>query len=125
MLPFYLPENSKRIEIDSSKLVKGKKIYKSNKVADDWIYPGSLDFLEMYEGILLAADTLRSLGLNINLHTYDIKSDTVEITRLINSGKLAGMDLIIGPVYSHNLTIVSAYARDPGYSCCITGSSYE
>ena len=70
--------------------------------------------MEMYQGILLAADTFRSLGLNINLHTYDIKSDTIEITKLIKSGKLADMDLIIGPVYSHNLSIVSAYARNLG-----------
>jgi LysM repeat protein len=114
LLPFYLRENSNRTEIDSSKIVKGKKIYKVNKVSDDWIYPGSLDFLEMYEGILLATDTLRSMGLNINLHTYDIKSDTVEITRLIESGKLDRMDLIIGPVYSGNLSIVSQYAGNLG-----------
>jgi hypothetical protein len=83
-------------------------------MADDWIYPGSIDFLEMYEGILLASDSLRALGLNINLHTYDIKNDSVEITRLINAGKLAGMDLIIGPVYSPILSIVSDYARGLG-----------
>jgi LysM repeat protein len=114
LLPFYLLENSNRTELDSSKMVKGKKIYKVNKVGDDWIYPGSLDFLEMYEGILLATDTLCAMGLNINLHTYDIESDTVEITRLIASGKLERMDLIIGPVYSHNLSIVSGYAGKLG-----------
>jgi LysM repeat protein len=113
LLPFYLPENARRVEIDSS-IVKGKKSYKTNRVADDWIYPGTIDFLEMYEGILLASDTLRTLGLNVNLHTYDIKNDTVEISRLILSGKLRDMDLIIGPVYSNNLSIVSKYARDLG-----------
>jgi LysM repeat protein len=114
LLPFYLSENSTRIEIDSSRQVKGIKSYKEIKQADNWIYPESLDFLELYQGILLAADTLRSMGLNINLHTYDIKSDTIEITRLIKSGKLSDMDLIIGPVYSHNLSIVSQYARELG-----------
>jgi LysM repeat protein len=112
LLPFYLSENSDRVEIDSSNIVNGRKTNKVNKVSEDWIYPGSLDFLEMYEGILLASDTLRSLGLKINLHTYDIKSDTIEITRLIRLGKLATMDLIIGPVYSNNLSIVSDYARN-------------
>ena len=114
LLPFYLKENSARIEIDSSKLVKGKKNYKIIKRADDWIYPRSMDFVEMYEGILLAADTLRSLGLDINLNVYDIKSDTIALTKLIRSGKLAEMDLIIGPVYSHNLTIIADYIRDLG-----------
>jgi LysM repeat protein len=112
LLPFYLKENSNRTEIDSSRLVKGKKIYKPNRMPEDWIYPGSMDFLEMWLGILLAADTLSSSGLNINLHPYDIKSDTIEISKLIMSGKLADMDLIIGPVYSHNLSIVSAYAKE-------------
>ena len=114
LLPFYLSANSSRTEIDSLVLVKGKKVYKVNKMSEDWIYPGSIDFLEMYEGILLASDTLRALGLSINLHIYDIKSDTIEITRLIRSGKLAGMDLIIGPVYSHNLLLVSEYAGGMG-----------
>lgn len=114
LLPFYFKENAVRIEIDSSRMVKGKRVYKEIKRPEDWIYPGSLDFVEMYEGILLAADTLRSLGLNINLFIHDIKSDTVELSRLIRSGKLADMDLIIGPVYSHNLARVSEYAKKAG-----------
>ena len=113
LLPFYLRENTIRIEIDSSKAPKGKKNLIVRK-DDNWIFPGSLDFIEMYGGILLAADTLRSLGLNINLHAFDIKSDTVELTKIIRSGKLEGMDLIIGPVYSHNLSLVAAYAKDRG-----------
>jgi hypothetical protein len=114
LLPFYLPENSRRTEIDSSVIVKGKRSYKVNEVADDWIYRESFDFIEMYNGILLAADTLRSLGLNITLHTFDIDSNTVAITRLINSGQLSDMDLIIGPVYPQNLVIVSSYAKSHG-----------
>jgi LysM repeat protein len=112
LLPFYLSKNSSRTETDSTTLIKGR--YRTNKVSDDWIYPESVDFIEMYNGILLAADTLRSLGLTINIHTYDIRRDTIEITKLINSGKLATMDLIIGPVYSHNLSIVSNYASTRG-----------
>jgi LysM repeat protein len=114
MLPFYLKENAERTEIDSSKTIKGKKIYKVVKRPEEWIYRRSFDFVEMYEGILLAADTLRSLGLDITLHQFDIRSDTVEITKLIMSGKLADMDLIIGPVYSHNLSKIASYARDLG-----------
>jgi LysM repeat protein len=114
LLPFYLSENAERTTIDSSSTNKGRKILKAINRNDDWIYPRSLDFIEMYEGILLAADTLVSLGLDINLYPYDIKSDTIETTRLIRSGKLADMDLIIGPVYSHNLNAVASYAKDLG-----------
>lgn len=112
LLPFYLKENSKRNEIDSSKTLKGKKQYRQTRLPEEWIYPRSYDFVEMYEGILLAADTLRSLGLNINITPFDIRSDTVELSKLIASGKLSEMNLIIGPVYSYNLTRVAKYAKD-------------
>jgi LysM repeat protein len=111
LLPFYLKENAVRTEIDSSKLLKGKRVYKTVRRPDDWIYPGT-DFVEMYEGILLAADTLRALGLNINISPYDITEDTVEITNLINSGKLLNADIIIGPVYSNVLNIAAKFARE-------------
>ena len=109
LLPFYFKENSIRTTIESS---KGKKTSTTINQEEGWIYPPSLDFIEMFEGILLAADTLRSLGLNINLYPYDIKSDTVELTKLISSGKLEEMDLIIGPVYSYNLTKIASYAKN-------------
>lgn len=114
LLPLYLSENSSRYIVDSSTVIKGKKQYKTTPRPGEWIYPQSLDFIEMYNGILLAADTLRALGLDITVHTWDIKGDTIGITKLIQSGKLSDMDLIIGPVYSRNLNIVAKYARNHG-----------
>lgn len=110
LLPLYLEENARRTEIDSSQIVKGKPVLRTIIRPDEWIYPESLGFVELYGGILIAADTLRSLGLDINLNVFDIKSDTVEVTRLLESGALKSMDLIIGPVYSKNLSIVASYA---------------
>jgi LysM repeat protein len=112
MLPLYIKENSERTEIDSSQIIKGKRIKKVIARTEQWIYPEGriTPFLELYQGILIAADTLSLLGLDINLHVYDIKSDTIGVTRLIESGELRNMDLIIGPVYSKNLSIVAAYA---------------
>jgi hypothetical protein len=54
------------------------------------------------------------MGMNINIHTFDIKSDTLGVTRLIASGKLDHMDLIIGPVHTSNLSIVASYAGGLG-----------
>ncbi len=114
LLPFYLRENSTRESVDSSKTNKGKTIYKYTNRDEDWVYPRSLDFVEMYEGILLAADTLTSRGLNVNIYPFDIGRDSFELESLIRSGRLEKMDLIIGPVYSHNLSIVASYARNLG-----------
>ena len=124
LLPFYLRENAVRNDIDSSKAVKGNKAYKLISRSEDWIYPRSIGFIEMYQGILIAADTLRTLGLNLNLHVFDIKNDTVELTRLIRKGSLAEMDLIIGPVYSSNLEIVSSLCRWSWNTCSVTGPAF-
>lgn len=112
LLPLYLPENARRTDIDSSTYIRGKRIYKLKYRDEGWIYPWSVSFVEMYEGILLAADTLRSLGLNVNLSVWDIKQDTIALTRLISSGALDNMDLIIGPVYSNNLALIAPYANE-------------
>lgn len=114
LLPLYLRENASRSYIDSSKYVKGKAVPRIMYRPEDWIYPGSLGFVEMYEGILLAADTLRALGIDVNLHVYDIKNDTIELTRLINRGEFDGLDLIVGPVHSYNLLIMTEYAGKLG-----------
>jgi LysM repeat protein/ABC-type branched-subunit amino acid transport system substrate-binding protein len=113
LLPFFLKENAKRNDLDSS-VVKGRKIFKVIKRSDEWIYPRSLGFVEMYQGILMACDTLRSLGLDINIHAFDIKSDTIELTRLMRNGLLDNMDLIIGPVNSSNLAKLAAYTNKLG-----------
>jgi hypothetical protein len=47
--------------------------------------------------------------MDINLYLYDIKEDTSVTVRLIESGDLDRMDLIIGPVYSKNLSIVAEF----------------
>jgi LysM repeat protein len=112
LLPLYLEENSQRTDLDSSQTVKGKKIKKIKRKDEKWIYDRSLPFLELYEGALLAADTLRSLGLEINIQIFDITSDTVKVTELIESGILKNMNLIIGPVYPQNLSIVAAFANN-------------
>jgi LysM repeat protein len=123
LLPLYLRENALRSYIDSSKYVKGKAVPRVMYRPEDWIYPGSLGFLELYEGILLAADTLRSLGIDVNMHVYDIKNDTFELTRLIRQGEFDAMDLIIGsflePVDNDRI------CRQTKYPGCLPGSAFQ
>ncbi len=45
---------------------------------------------------------------------FDIKNDTVEVLRLIRTGKLDRMNLIIGPVHSASLSVVASYAGSLG-----------
>ena len=113
MLPFFINENNTRSYVDSTKRdSQGNKIYREVNMGDTWIYEGSLPFLEAYEGILIAADSLRSLGLNVELDVYDIGSDTLALNRIIWSGKLNDVDLIIGPVFSSSLNRMASWAAE-------------
>ncbi|HVN58789.1 MAG TPA: LysM peptidoglycan-binding domain-containing protein [Bacteroidales bacterium] len=110
LLPLWFDENAQRFEIDSAQILKGKHVRRITERPDEWIFPESMTFLELFQGALIAADTLRSMGLDINISVFDIKVDTLESVELINSGKLDNMDLIVGPVYKENLSVISEYA---------------
>jgi LysM repeat protein/ABC-type branched-subunit amino acid transport system substrate-binding protein len=111
LLPFFLEENTNRTYVDSTRTdARGQVVYKEMSQSGDWIFDPSEPFVEMYEGILLAADSLRTLGLNIKLDVYDISADTVPVENLISSGKLKDVDIILGPVFSTNLEKVAKYA---------------
>lgn len=71
----------------------------------------SRNFLEFLEGSLLAIDSLKNVGVDVNVYIYDTHKSP-EITRaIINSSDFRKMDLIIGPFYSYNVEIVSEYAK--------------
>lgn len=111
LLPFFINENNSLSEIDSSrKDAQGNRIYREVTRSGGGIYEGSLPFIETYEGILIAVDSLRTLGLTVELEVFDIAADSARINSLLWSGALNDKNLIIGPVYSYNLEKVSSWA---------------
>jgi LysM repeat protein len=116
LLPFYLDENDKRTVIDSTQVnSKGDKIYKVLERPKDWIYPHSYNYLEFYEGALLALDSLAKRGLSVNLSVFDTSRDSSVVSQLTGNGSLDNMDLIIGPVFTSHpaeLPVVANYAKE-------------
>ena len=107
LLPLYLNENEEREYIDSSQLnERGEPIYKVIQRDEDWIFPRSVRFLEFYEGVLMAIDSLRNRGMNVELFVFDTEQDPSKVREIVVDGNLDDMDLIIGPVYSMNLEIL-------------------
>ncbi len=54
--------------------------------------------LEFYEGVELAADSLATENIPLDLFVYDSKSATSSVNEMIRKGNLHGVDLIIGHV---------------------------
>ncbi len=112
-LPFYLDENSERAYIDSSEVDDhGEKIMEIIKRDETWVYPRSTYFLDFMLGVKLALDSLQKEGISVELFCFDTEADTSVVREIVEMNDLSGMDLIIGPVYQYNLSIVAPYAMN-------------
>ncbi|MBN1159604.1 MAG: LysM peptidoglycan-binding domain-containing protein [Bacteroidales bacterium] len=69
-----------------------------------------MSFTEFYEGFLLAVDSLRKTGLSVNLHLYDTERNIEKLILIQRELLTLQPDLIIGPVYTENMSMVSRMA---------------
>jgi hypothetical protein len=60
------------------------------------------EFLEFYEGFLLALEDLKEGGMNIKLSSYD-SGKYPNMSTLVQSGALIDEELVVGPVYANEL----------------------
>jgi LysM repeat protein len=70
----------------------------------------SFAFMQYYEGMLIALDSVRKMGADIRLSVYDVCDDASKAHAVLRKAEMAEMDLIIGPFYSNTLDIVAQYA---------------
>ncbi len=73
-------------------------------------YRDSENFLQFYEGVLLAVDSLRKAGMQIRMHVFDTQQNPDSIRKYIYSVDFLNTDLIIGPVYVQVQDEVAAIA---------------
>ncbi len=71
----------------------------------------SLMSTEMYEGMLLALEDIDRGKGDFEIFVYDTKNSGTEIGRILKIPELKTMDLIIGPLFKHNLELVSAFSQ--------------
>jgi len=103
MLPFYFSE------IDTlRKSITGI----STTVNSNPVNPKSFNFIQFYEGFMLALDSLKQLGLNAKVYVYNVEENTTSAQQIIRNPELKTMDLIIGPVYARSFGIVAGFARE-------------
>ncbi|MCK9628763.1 MAG: LysM peptidoglycan-binding domain-containing protein [Bacteroidales bacterium] len=71
------------------------------------------NFLDFYEGFLLAVEDMKMAGMNINLQVldmYDYPSGSI----LAQSGKLDKSNIIIGPIFEKDVSPVLTHAQNLG-----------
>lgn len=124
LLPLYLPANDtiRRVRVTTMETLNDTLLMsrlgsmgvlpvdsfrQRNDVA---VYPRSESFIHFYEGVLLAADSLKRAGMRIQLHVFDTNQKRYIVDSLVHSGSLRSLDLIIGPTFPEIQKSVAEFA---------------
>ncbi len=107
LLPFAIEETKK---LNASKLSTPSDENRDMK-SDKLVSMKSKVFIEFYQGVLLALDSLKKDGVSVDLLVHDISPDTFRLKKLLTSPEMANIDLIIGPAYPNELKVVSDFAK--------------
>jgi hypothetical protein len=102
LLPFYKNLNDTMVSSFDEKKEADKIIINKSKMA-----------LEFMQGINFAIDSLSKMGVELNLIVHDTRNDSLQIEKIVQSRSLDTIDIIIGPLYSKGLQIISdSYGYD-------------
>ncbi len=111
-LPFYLEENKRFNQPDTTRKVMGQDtLLEINEKNEFRIFPKSLKFIEFYEGMLLALDSLKKQGASFELHVFSTEENPAKLQEILDKPVMKKMDMIIGPAYQKCFKIVSAFAK--------------
>lgn len=65
---------------------------------------------EYYRGLLMACDSLRALGMNINVHAWNVNIDA-DITNFMPEAANAKCDIIFGPLYTKQVHALAEFCK--------------
>ncbi len=97
MMPFYSDAEGE-INAENKYYMKEASSYQSFK------------FIQYYEGFLMAVDSLEKQGFKAEIYVYDTKADSTVTSEIIKMPEFKSLDIIFGPFYKRNLSIVVAEA---------------
>ena len=72
----------------------------------------SQNYIDFYQGVLLAADRLRMDGIESHINLHNTAHDLQTVRQIIDNETLKNTDLIIGPVYEDTMIPVASYAKE-------------
>ena len=94
MLPFQLNK------VKSDSIIDAKR-----EIINNPYLSMSLDF---HSGVLMAIDSLKELGISLEVDVYDTKNSLTEVTHILNTKSFKGVDAVIGPLMSTNIEKVAS-----------------
>jgi len=99
MIPFYLEQVADTLWDDNLDPLK------INELAP-------FRFIQYYHGFMIAVDSLRQEGLNIEVYVYDVDHLASKVINVLQKPDLKKMDLIFGPFFKSSFSLVADFAME-------------
>ena len=71
----------------------------------------SMRAINFYEGLKLAADSLKQYDVNIKINVYDTEMNNAKVEKILAMPELAEADIIFGPARTSALKLIAEYTR--------------
>lgn len=68
-------------------------------------------FIQFYHGFMMAADSLKKTGLDVEIHVYDIDQQSSKVLKALRDPALKKADLIVGPFFKNSFDQVAEFAK--------------
>lgn len=108
--------NNQIRKADSLKSVNKEKVIQIAFLVPFMLNQDKLDpsverFVDFYGGALMAIQEAKEKGISLEIYTYDTEKSEERITTVLSKPELKNMDLIIGPAFSNQVSLVADFAK--------------
>ncbi|NOR33694.1 MAG: LysM peptidoglycan-binding domain-containing protein [Bacteroidales bacterium] len=114
-IAFFIPFDFREMEPLDSLLKDVKTENRRNRIIERYIMeakiPQSVNFMEFFQGTLLAIDAMRQSGMKLDVRYKDTRRSIDRTRSILRDDELEDFDLFIGPFHDYNLEVVSEFAR--------------
>ncbi|MDH6304468.1 LysM repeat protein [Parabacteroides sp. PF5-5] len=81
-------------------------------MTDEYVHSSNtMRFIEYYEGLLLAVDSLKNAGISFELVVRDTGKGTQKLKQVLQEEKLKNVHLIIGALESDQISLIAEFAE--------------
>jgi LysM repeat protein len=80
-------------------------------VGDCPYYSYTVMSLGFRNGLMMAVDSLRKAGMNVNITFYDTRNDSASVANLLTKPEMKDMDIVFGPLFPQQIKLVSLFCR--------------
>ncbi len=113
---FFIPFDFREMEPLDSLLKDVKTESRRNRIIERYMMeakiPQSVNFLEFFQGTLMAIDAMRQSGMKLDVRYFDTRKSESRIRSILRDDDLEDFDLFFGPFYPYTLELVAAFAHE-------------